>query len=301
MAASRQGFSLIEMITVLLLMGIVGAASAMFIRPAVLGFQAQTQRATLVDEAENALRRMARDIRIAVPNSVRITQTSTTFFALEMVPTVDGGRYCATGLADCSGATQVLRFTGGGDDEFDILGCFRDSTFTGSLNVPLADYRLVVGNTGDEIYTGSPAVITPSATSITLSETSGACGTGTSRHHLVLSALFLFGTQSPRQRVFVVQESASPVTYLCNAVADGSGTLKRYSGYSFQGPQPTTAATLTGAGATETLVANGLSACSIASLASDVQNSGIVILSVGLTKAGETVSLMHQAQLDNSQ
>src|SRR5258706_15772713 len=118
-----NGFSIIEMITVIVLMSIVGAASAVFLIPAVRGFSAQTQRAALVDEAESALRRMARDIRISVPNSIRVTQVSNTSFALEMVPTVDGGRYCASSLADCSTAPgiDVLNFSAS-DSVFDILG-----------------------------------------------------------------------------------------------------------------------------------------------------------------------------------
>src|SRR4051812_17426307 len=104
-----RGFTLIELIVVVMLTGIIGATLATFIVPLVKGFTAQTQRAALVDAAETALRRMTRDIRLAVPNSVRIATTGSGY-AIEMVPTVDGGRYCASGLADCT-AAQAIDFT----------------------------------------------------------------------------------------------------------------------------------------------------------------------------------------------
>ena len=288
--------TLIEMIVTLVLIGIVGAAFAVFLGPAAKSFQAQTQRATLVDAAESALRRMARDIRIALPNSVRITNTGSGF-ALEMVPTVDGGRYCATGLADCSGASQLLDFSAA-DTDFDVLGCFRDAGFLGASGT--SNYRLAIGNTGNEVYSGAPAVITPATTTVTLS-TGGTCGVGTNRHHVALGAAFLFGEPSPRQRVFVIQASAAPLTYLCDTTAK---TLTRYSGgYGFQASQPTTAAALAAASSIA-IVASNVSACSVTSTTSNVQNTGIVILSLSLTDAvgaGETVTLVHEAPLDNSQ
>lgn len=286
LARRRGGFSLIEMVVVIVLMGIVSASFAVFIVPAVNAYNASVQRATLVDAAESALRRMARDIRIAVPNSVRVTN-SATGFTLEMVPSVDGGRFCATGLADCgaiagsglTAAQQVLEI-GSADSEFDILGFFQDATFTGAPGA----YRLAIGNTGAEIYvdSGSPQVITPSATTLSLS-------TDVDRHHVTLSAAHAFPTVSPRQRVFVIRKSEAPVAYICDKTA---GTLTRYWNYAF------TAAPATG---TSALVANAVSDCAVATATSDVQNTGMVVLGLTLSNsvAGD-VTLMHQAQLDNS-
>ncbi len=297
---ASRGFSLVEMITVLILIGIVGAAFATFLSPAVRSFQNQTSRAALVDSAESALRRMARDIRIAVPNSIRITNTATGF-ALEMVPTVDGGRYCANGLADCTTSTQILDFTAA-DADFDILGCFKDASFVTAATAGTIAYRIAIGNAGNEIYSGSPAVISPAGTNITLTTTSGACGSGASRNHVTLGTAFQVGEQSARQRLFVVPSSAAPVSYICDWTAGTSGTLTRYSGYGFQAAQPTSAAAI-GLASSTAVVASGIpaSGCSITSTTGNVQSTGIVILSLSLTNAGETVTLVHEAPLDNSQ
>jgi len=293
----RLGFSLMEMIMVLVLMGIIGAAFASFLSPAVRGFAAQSQRAALVDSAESALRRMARDVRIALPNSVRIAAGPG--FALEMIPTVDGGRYCSSGLADCSSG-DPLDFASA-DTSFDILGFFSDTGFTGSTNNA---YRLVIGNTGNEVYAAADAdasaVITKSTATITISTVTVA---GVARHHVAISAAAArqFSTQSPRERVFAVKAADAPITYLCDTSAK---TLKRYAGYSFQSGQPTNAAAAPLSTATSvTLVASNVSSCSITSSTGGVQNTGIVLLSLGLMDptSNESVSLVHQAPLDNSQ
>jgi MSHA biogenesis protein MshO len=286
-----QGFSLIEMIATLVLVGIVAVAFGSIVSPAVRGFSVQTQRAELVDAAENALRRMAREIRISVPNGVRISNTASGFF-LEILPTVDGGRYCVAALADCSSA-DMLDFTIN-DTSFDILGFFQDSGFKASTTNA---YRLVIGNTGNEVYSAldadATAVITKTNAAITISTAGG-------RSHVVMTNARRFSTQSPRQRVFALKTSDVPVTYVCNTTAK---TLTRHAGYTLQAAQPTdvSASPLITA-LSIALVAKDVSGCSVTSTAANVQNSGIVILSLSLTDAaGETVTLMHQAQLDNSQ
>jgi len=304
----RHGFTLMEMVITIVILGIISTSFGIFIVPAINSYNAQTQRAALVDVAEEALRRMTRDIRIAVPNSVRVTSpTGTGGFAIELVPTVDGGRYCpsvaggVTAVADCGSVAgglvpttrQVLDFTAA-DTEFDIVGCFQSTTFTG--------YRLVIGNTGNEIYTaaGTSAVITPTTTTISISTDPAAttCGTTPSRHHVTLSAAQLFPALSPRQRLFVVDNNAAPVSYICDPTV-GVQTLRRYWSYAFTAAQPTSAP---GGSPQSALMASGVTACSISSQTGDVQNTGVVTLTVKLADgAGETVTLMHQALLDNSQ
>ena len=127
----HRGFTLIEMVVAIIVLGIVGITFGLFIVPAMNANQAVERRAALVDSAEIAVRRMARDIRIALPNSVRVSYVLGTGFAIEMIPTIDGGRYCLGSDANCAGAAQILAI-GSSDTDFDILGCFHNATFTGA-------------------------------------------------------------------------------------------------------------------------------------------------------------------------
>ena len=244
---ARRGFTLIEMVVAIIVLGIVGTTFGLFIVPAINANQAVEQRAALVDSAELALRRMARDIRIALPNSVRVSYVAGTGFAIEMIPTIDGGRYCLSGDANCAGASQLLAI-GSSDTDFDILGCFHNTaTFTGA-SFPSTAFRLVIGDSNGAVYSaaGTNAVVTPTSTSITLSTAngggsgSGSCGTSSGltpptsyRHHIALSAGQTFPTGSSRRRVFVIQ---TPVTYICNRSA---GTLTRYYNYAIAATAPT--------------------------------------------------------------
>ena len=94
------------------MLGIVGTTFGVFIVPAITANQDLERRAALVDSAEIAVRRMARDIRIALPNSVRVSFVAGTGFAIEMIPTIDGGRYCLGGDANCASAPRAAANSG---------------------------------------------------------------------------------------------------------------------------------------------------------------------------------------------
>ncbi|MBW6496027.1 MAG: prepilin-type cleavage/methylation domain-containing protein, partial [Burkholderiaceae bacterium] len=102
------------MIIVIAITGIVGSMVALFLRVPLDSYVAQDRRARLTDTADTALRRMARDIRLALPNSVRVTTVGSVVY-LEFLATRSGGRYRSQGGGD------ILDFTAA-DDSFDVLG-----------------------------------------------------------------------------------------------------------------------------------------------------------------------------------
>lgn len=84
-----SGFTLVELIIVIVITGILAIVAAALIRGPVEGYFAQANRADLVDMAQQALNEMATDIRGALPNSVRVSGSN----ALELIHVVDGARY----------------------------------------------------------------------------------------------------------------------------------------------------------------------------------------------------------------
>jgi MSHA biogenesis protein MshO len=272
--------------------GIVATMVGAFVFRPVQGYTDLARRAALTDSAESVLRRMARDIRLAVPNSVRIT-TVGSGFALELLPVVDGGRYATEEATACENLTS---FDGAAaDGQFDILGTF-PTLGTGTF----ATHRLVINNQGDatsnDVYADAVAVAGQriiTAASITV--TAGTCGN--SKHNITFTA-HQFRTDSPRDRVFVV---TTPVSYLCVPSASG-GTLTRYQGYTFAALQTArdTAGELTAAGATSARIADHITACAAATATSDIRDRGLVTLRLVLADSGEQVALTHQVQVDNS-
>ena len=89
-----------------------------------------------------------------------------------------------------------------------------------------------------------------------------------------------------------------PVTYLCDTVA---GTLLRYSGYAIDASQANRDSTgeLLGAGATQSLMANQISACTFTYTAGTAERAGLVTLQITISSQGESVSLLQQVHVDN--
>ncbi len=72
----QRGFTLIELIIVVVLLGIVGAMGAGFISEAFRGFFAADVRMEMYEEGKSALVRMEREIHIALPNALYISTTT---------------------------------------------------------------------------------------------------------------------------------------------------------------------------------------------------------------------------------
>lgn len=92
----QRGFTLVELVLVIALAGVVAVMISTVLSRPLQGFVDQSRRAELTDQAATALQRMARDIRGAVPNSVREEGVCSTEYGcstLELLRISDGGRY----------------------------------------------------------------------------------------------------------------------------------------------------------------------------------------------------------------
>jgi len=266
---AESGFTLIEMIVVIVIVGILAAMGGQFIAAPVTGYVDLARRTRLVDQAEMALRRMQRDIRSALPNSIRIVGTDATHQYLEMINTVDGGRY--------------RRYQDPGEDGDDILNFnVVDTSFDvlGSLNQePAADQRLVVYNISSTGATGNAYAEIPDNLAVIAEDSTV--------NQIKLDPGSQFANASPTQRFFIVDQS---VTYACEG-----DVLNRYDGYGIAADdQPTPPA---GAPA---LVTSGVETCSFMYAPGVSQRAGLVTLQLSLREQGETITLLHQVHVMNA-
>jgi MSHA biogenesis protein MshO len=269
-----KGFTLIEMIMVIVITGIVAAMVAVFIRRPIDAYIDQERRAELTDAADTALRRIARDVQQALPNSVRVDASSN---YLEFLPLSTAGRYRA--VQSSTGTGDLLDFGSAIDASFDVLG----PAVTLINGDQLVVYNL--GLTGADAYAGSDR------RAIT---TFGAAVTNIG--YAVAGSQFPYA--SPGNRFHVVN---TPVTYVCAPVAGGGGTLRRYSGYAIQASQPVNvgAVPLTSA-PTNGQLAGNVATCSFSYTAAASQRNGLLTMQLTLTSGGESIALLHQIHVDNS-
>jgi len=259
-----QGFTLIELIMVIVIVGILSTMTTDIITLPVQSYIDIERRTTLVDTAEMSIRRMQRDIRRALPNSIRITNSGT---VIELLHTTDGGRYRAKLASDGSG--NILDFISA-DTSFDVIGDLA-STPTGDMVV----YNL--GSSSADAYVGNNRA--------TIDHTSTV-------NSIVLTSAKLFPFQSPQQRFFIVD---TPITYSC-----ANGELRRYDNsidalYTIS----STAPVLSALSYKLQAKANSLS-CSFSYNAGSSTRAGLVTLTITLTdETGESARLVDQVHVDN--
>jgi MSHA biogenesis protein MshO len=88
---AMSGFTLVELVIVIVVMAILGGISVSFIKNSVLAYVNSEAYYELADRADISLSRMSRDIRNALPNSVWVPGGSGSY--VQFVPIKAGGRY----------------------------------------------------------------------------------------------------------------------------------------------------------------------------------------------------------------
>jgi len=285
--SSQSGFSLLELIVVVILVGILAIGGGMLIATPIEAYDAQQRRQQLVDQGEMALRQIAADVRRALPNSLRL-RTVGTGWALEMVSALDGARYRDQNddAVPLAGAAEILEFSAG-DTDFNLLGTFSN------LGAFAAGQRIVIYSTSpatlyQHAVTGSnPGIVTPAGANLTLS----ASALYPAEQHIEIDngvTDFQFAQQSPGQRLFVID---SPISYICNPA---TGRLRRHDSYGFNLVQPTAP------GGNSVSVVAQLLGCNMTYVIGTSQRGGILSIEISVGDgSGESVNLLHQVHVEN--
>jgi len=291
-APTERGFSLVELVVVIVITGVIASVVGLFITGPIQGFLDQARRAELVDSAQQAMTRMGRDLRGSLPNSVRISGN-----ALEILVTLDGDRY----RVETPGTDADRLDFAAADDSFNTFAPLSLSPTAvlppigGSYSVTGAIAIYPLRQDGANPYFND--VMTPSGP-IDITRVQMTDGvTNWSEYQVSLTSggpgapgAHRFPFDSPTRRVFLVE---GPVTYLCNPPQ-----LLRYAGYGVTAAQNVPPA------GTGTVVVGNVQSCAFQyDPGTTGERNAVVSLALVLADPDvpdERIRLIRQIHVDNS-
>lgn len=298
----QSGFTLVEAIIVIVITGILAGMVAVFITSPVQGYVDSVRRAELTDAADVALRRITRDVRLALPNTLRLKDATNAPAVscgvadecyIEFIMTKAGGRY--RDPADGSSSGNFLRFNDTAVVNFDVLGPMPANPAIAEGDY-IVVYNLGAGYDPANAYLRDTAQCdaTPANPGCNIAKI--ATG-GISGNTITLDANpFAYQSPplpSPNARFQVVDQNDKVIRYGCV-----NGTLRRYKGCGF---------TDTTSGCTSSLLAGSVTAepkatCVIEYQASATGRNGLLYIRLTLTDtpSSESVTLFQQIHVDNA-
>lgn len=283
----QHGFTLVELIMVIVLMGVIGGIVSVFMKGPIDAYFASGKRSALTDVADTTVRRMARDLHRALPNTIRSSGSCNN---LEFVPTKTGGRYRTEGVGALTFSAPI--------GSFNMLG--DPSAFVGAA-VP-ADQTLAVGDlivvynlgiTGSDVYASdnySPVT--------TVGAVMGGPGTPETPINITPKQ---FPLASGSNRFHVIPGGEKIVTYICSTT---NSTLYRTVGTALSAT-PNCSTTVSPSLSVSIIATNVNCAADGTSFAyspTDLRRNAVVtmVLSIQDSSNTETVNLQHEVHVDNT-
>jgi MSHA biogenesis protein MshO len=289
----QRGFTLIELIMVIVILGVVGSMVAVFMKNPIDAYFASARRAALTDVADTVVRRMARDVRRALPNSMRQNDPS----CIEFIPTKTGGRYRTQDKVALPPDDTSLDFSKA-DTKFNMLGdhaSFAGGTVPPDQQIQSGDLIVVynLGIPGASAY-DVPAINWTTVRTAPTPLTDPTYGTET-----VISlpvSGFKFPLESGGNRFHVVASKEQMVSYVCDS---GSSTL-----YRVVSDLPLTPDVQCTFAPSSPKIAQKVDCAKTSFAITDSGNAlnrnALVSMRLTVTDSGETVSLYHEMHVDNT-
>lgn len=255
-----SGFTLIEMIIVIVLLGILSVGSVRFISQTTQGVIDTGERQRIASIGLVAMEKISRELRQALPNSIRVDSANE---CIEFVPIAGGSEYTSIPILTASNTVTAIK-TG----------------YAGSLNTTY-DRIAVFPTVLSQVYGGAdPGPI---------SSLIAALPSTTPIETITLSSDHQFLSDSPERRLFIVKD---PVTFCY-----GSGYLYRYKNYGFQSIMGTSRPATFAAGR-EVIVSN-ISGATFTYVPASLSRNGVVKINLVLIDGGETQILDYEVIIRN--
>lgn len=271
-AKKHSGFTLIELVMVIVVLGIISVGSLSFISNSAQGLVDTAERQVLASTATIAVEKVLREVRRALPNSVR-TFSDGSNECLELVPILHSSEYVSIPTASAATSFESIKFVTEAGTESGYVAVYPNSLIS-------------VYDSGQSISssTGTASTVSGASTpnielqTITFSDAEG----------------YRFPTESPTKRFFLVDQ---PISF-CD---DINGRLWRYQNYGFNLDSTSSIPTT---GSDRILIADSLKSNSLAFkiLPAQLQRNAVVRMTVVIERGGtstEQVDITQEVQLRN--
>lgn len=281
-----RGFTLIEAIIVMVITGIVAGMVAVFIKTPVKSYMDTAVRAEMSDVADLAIRRISRELRLALPNSLLVSPDGR---VIQFLLTKSGGRYIDID-DNPPAAVKPLSFSDVNANTFHMAG----AAPTGRQAILPGDFIVVsnwgLGSDPADAYTlrNVASVTAVNGTLITFAPVTGAPVTG---NPFAAAGPIL---QSPSHRFQVV---SGAVGYRCVVPTAGSGALTRFGSNTV----PSLIAAPGTPVGTPAVLANWVVGCKFSTTQLPNVRASLVTITLSMRhRNGEGLTMVRQVHVDNT-
>lgn len=283
----HSGFTLVEIIIVISIMGIIGGLASMIIGRSLDSYAALERRTDLQTSIRLAVERISRELRHALPQSICVHDGANCVGSAEnrfyFIPVRESGRY-----QDRPGAyiapppiqRDRLPVSPQNDDRFDVLS----TDGTNRLNAVSGNWVVVYNLNNTDIYT-APSNIRNQINTIVQKDINNTGTTIDDIDQIRFAGNQSFANHSPTRRFHIIEDDNVTLFYL-----DGSNLYRDTT--SFASPN-----TQTGAPG---LLMENVQACTFTYTPGSQQRAGLLRIDITVSKQGETIQVIHDAHVYNT-
>ena len=270
---ASMAFTLVELVMVMVVLSILATGSVKFISQSAQGLVDSAERQSLASTASIAVEKVLRQVRRALPNSVREFDDGGNS-CIEFVPILHSSEYLSVPTAIAETDFEAIAFVDAAGGETGYVAVY-----------PISE---------NSIYGTSPATDRSVSSNIANASAVGIPDANLQTITFASSSSYRFPTDSPRKRFFLISQ---PISF-CE---DANGRLWRYQNYGFH---PDSRSSIPTSGSNRILIADSLEVNSLSFniLPAQLQRNAVVRMSLVIVRTGssiESIEISQEVQLRN--
>ena len=283
----QSGFTLVEIIIVISIMGIIGGLSSMIIGRSLDSYAALERRTDLQTSIRLAVERISRELRHALPHSICVHDGTNCVGSAEnrlyFIPVRESGRYQdrpGTYTAPPPIQRERLPVSPQSDDRFDVLS----TNGSNRLDAESGNWVVIYNINNTDIYT-APNNIRNQINTIVQKDINNTAATTDDIDQIQFTGNQSFSNHSPTRRFHIIENNNVTLFYL-----DGTNLYRDTTTFSSPNTQ------------TETprLLMENVQACTFTYTPGSQQRAGLLRIDITISIQGEQIQVIHNAHVYNT-